>query len=164
MKGRATRLAQALALLVVVLTACDLPRDPDGSLERARGGTLRVGAAHNPPWVSIGSGEPEGVEVTLVNEIARAAGARIEWHPGAESELLTALKDREIDIVVAGLTDDLPWIAEVGFTRVYYEDPVAKKKHVMAVAPGENALLVHVERVLLREKSAVPNLLRHQSP
>jgi hypothetical protein len=99
-----------------------------------------------------------------VTEIARAAGARIEWHQGAESELLTSLKDRKIDLVIAGLTADLPWKTEVGFTRVYYEDTAARKKHVMAVAPGENALLVHVERILLRQKSAVPAMIGRQSP
>jgi polar amino acid transport system substrate-binding protein len=159
-----SRLCHSLTLGCALLAACGLPRDPDGALERARREGLRVGAAHNPPWVEVGNGEAGGVEGTLVREIARTAGARIQWQPGAESELLMKLKDREIDIVIGGLTDDLPWKTELGFTRVYYEDTVAKKKHVLAVAPGENALLMHVERSLLRQKATVPMLLKAQTP
>jgi hypothetical protein len=147
-----------------LLAACGLPRDSDGALERARRDGLRVGVAHNPPWVRIDGAAVQGIEATLVTEIGRTAGARVHWEPGAESELLMKLKDRELDIVIAGLTDDLPWKTELGFTRVYYEDTVAKKKHVMAVAPGENALLMHAERTLLRQKDAVAALLRARTP
>jgi hypothetical protein len=34
----------------------------------------------------------------------------------------------------------------------------------MAVAPGENALLMHVERSLLRQKATVPVLLKGLTP
>jgi polar amino acid transport system substrate-binding protein len=146
--------------LLLLLGACGLPRDSESTLERARRGALRVGVAHNPPWTTVSAGDPQGVEVSLVSEIAREAGTRIQWVSGAESELLLALKEHKLDLVIGGLTADLPWKTEVGFTRPYYEDKAAKKDHVLAVAPGENALLVHVERTLLRRKSSIPSLLR----
>jgi hypothetical protein len=107
----------------------------------------------------VSAGDPEGVEVWLISEIARGAGTRIQWVPGAESELLLSLKEHQLDLVIAGLTADLPWKTEVGFTRPYYEDKEGEA-HVLAVAPGENALLLHVERTLLRRKSSIPSLLR----
>jgi polar amino acid transport system substrate-binding protein len=148
--------------LVVVLlaVACGLPRDPDGTLQRVRGGVVRVGVAENPPWVTMTPNGAEGVEPTLIRQIADSLGARIEWIRGAESELLAELEERKLDLVLAGLTADLPWKAKVAFTKPFYDDPRTKKKHVMAAPPGENAWLVFVERQLHKKQAAIPALVR----
>lgn len=146
-------------IVVLVAVACSLPRDPDGTLERVRGGVVRVGVANNPPWVTITPNGAEGVEPTLVRQIADSLGARVEWIPGGESELLADLEERKLDLVLAGLTEDVPWKSKVAFTKPFYDDPETKKKHVMAAPPGENAWLVFVERQLLRKKAAIPSLV-----
>src|SRR6185369_5924264 len=35
---------------VLLVAACDLPRDSDGTLDRVRGGTMRVGVVIDTPW------------------------------------------------------------------------------------------------------------------
>lgn len=36
--------------LLFLLAACDLPRGSDGTLDRVRGGTMRVGVVVDTPW------------------------------------------------------------------------------------------------------------------
>jgi polar amino acid transport system substrate-binding protein len=147
-------------LLLVSALGCDLPRDPDNTLERVRGGSLRVGVAHNPPWVIVSASGVEGVEPILATGIARQLGARIEWVQGAQSELLSDLHDRKLDLVLGGLTDDLPWKTQVAFSRPFHEDSRTGKKHVLAAPPGENAWLLYLERQLRQRRDTVPILLR----
>src|SRR5215203_4602995 len=51
-----------LAIATVCATACGLPRDADGTLDRVRNGTLRVGVAVDTPWVTDSGGAAGGVE------------------------------------------------------------------------------------------------------
>jgi polar amino acid transport system substrate-binding protein len=133
---------------MAVLSSCGLPRDADGTLDRVHGGALRVGVSDHPPWTAIRDGQIDGIETRLVAELARGLGARPVWRRGAESELLDALHRRELDIVVGGLTADSPWKGQVAFTRPHFTDTATGRAHVLAVSPGENAFLVHVERFL----------------
>ncbi len=145
---------------LVIAIACGLPRDPDRTLERVRGGVVRVGIAESQPWVVVTANGAEGVEPTLVKAIADSLGASIEWIRKGESELLTDLEERKLDLVLAGLTDDSPWKTKVALTKPFYEDPSTRKKHVMAAPPGENAWLVFVERQLHHHQATVPALVR----
>jgi len=170
-----------------------------------------------------------GVDVQLVNELARGLEAKVAWVRGTESELMSALHGRQLDLVVGGLSGESPWKHDVAFTRPYYTDslfislpPGASEKslkgtsvayeagspagvylhkkgavpvpvhdiestkgavaaptwkleslgrpasevllhkspRVMAVAPGENAWLLGVERVLYDQETAIPAMLR----
>jgi polar amino acid transport system substrate-binding protein len=109
----------AVALLAVVAAGCGIPRDPEGTLERARGGTLRAGITASEPWTTLGGGRPGGVEVALVERFARELGARVEWVDGSEADLIGALEMRELDLVVGGLTADTPWQSKAAITRSY---------------------------------------------
>jgi ABC-type amino acid transport substrate-binding protein len=115
-------------------------------MDHIQGGVVRVGVVEHPPWAVASARGVSGVEPTLVADLARQLHARPAWRLGAESELLEALHDRKLDIVVGGLTSDSPWKSEVALTRPYEGGDDAK--HVLAVAPGENAWLMHVERYL----------------
>jgi polar amino acid transport system substrate-binding protein len=119
-------------LVLVAGGACDLPRDPEGTLDRVRGGTMRVGVLEHPPWtVLTPSGAARGIEGALIAELARELGARIEWVRGTESQLLEALEMRELDVVIGGLTDSSPWARQVAFTRPFYTDTI-----VIGAPPG----------------------------
>lgn len=137
-----------------------MPRDPDGTLERVRGSVVRIGVAESRPWVVVTPTGAEGVEATLARAIADSLGSSIEWIRKGESELLTDLSERKLDLVIGGLTDDSPWKTKVAFTKPFYEDPRTKKKHVMAAPPGENAWLVFLERQLRRHRATIPALVR----
>lgn len=208
-----------VAFMVLVLGACDLPRDPEDTLETVRGGVMRVGVSETKPWTIVGpDGLPGGIEPALMEAFARTLDSRIEWVVDTEAVLLEALERHELDAVVAGLTGDTPWRGRVALTRPYLRtssliglpdgvaigddldgervavrpgDPVASRvreaggepvpmhdlaqadlpvlaedwrltawgmlptafvftghKHVIAIEPGENAFLVHLERFL----------------
>ncbi|MFL0580204.1 substrate-binding periplasmic protein [Dietzia sp. 179-F 9C3 NHS] len=144
----------ALALGAALVAGCSgpFPRDVDGSLERISGGTLRVGVSENPPWTQVSDdGEVTGREADLVTGFARSEGARVEWTPGAESELVTAMTRGDLDVLIGGLTADSPWEQEVAITRHYAEEVTPDgdtEKLVMATPLGENALLVALETYL----------------
>jgi len=114
----------SLLAIVAVVVACDLPRDADGTIDRVRNGTMRVGVVSNPPWVTIDEGEVGGIEGTLVRELARELNARPVWVVATEEELLASLEKRELDLVIGGLTADVPWKSKVALTKPFYTDTV----------------------------------------
>src|SRR3954469_9904271 len=109
-------------LALATASACNLPRDADGTLNRVAGGPMRVGVIVHPPWVTDVNGQIGGVEASLVQRIADDVGAHhVEWVRAPESTLLGSLKQRQLDVVVGGLTADLPWATDVAFTRPFAE-------------------------------------------
>ena len=150
-----------LLAVLLLLTACDLPRDPEGTLERVEGSHMRVGVAESPPWTVIGNGEPAGVEVELVRELARQLDAEIEWVDGSEAEILESLEKGRLELAIAGFTADNPWASKVSFIQPYYT--LGEDEHVMAVPHGENAWIVRVERFLRGQLPEIPGLLREHA-
>jgi polar amino acid transport system substrate-binding protein len=121
----------ALALVATLFGACRIPEDPDGTLDRVEGGVMRVGVTESDPWVTLREGVPAGgVEVKLVRSFARDLDARIEWVDGAEEELIDALKEGALDLVIGGLTSKSRWKNDVAFTR-----PYVKTRTVVGVPP-----------------------------
>jgi polar amino acid transport system substrate-binding protein len=118
--------ATVLALGAAAASGCEIPQDPDGTLDRVTGGTMRVGVTEADPWVTLERGEPTGgVEVELVRRFARDLDAEIEWIDGSEEELVNALKEGSLDLLVAGMTNKSRWHKDVAFTRPYVESKVA---------------------------------------
>jgi polar amino acid transport system substrate-binding protein len=107
------------ALTALLLAGCGIPHDPESTLARVRGGTMRVGITANDPWTRLEDGQPAGVEVELVERFAGEVGTRIEWVDGSEADLVAALEVRELDLVVGGLTADTPWQAKAAITRSF---------------------------------------------
>lgn len=142
---------------VLALTGCgmSIPADPDSTLARVGGGTLRVGVSPHPPFVAVdGSGRPTGEEVELVEEFAQRIEADIVWTVGGEEQLITRLEHDRLDLVIGGLTADTPWSEKVAVTRPYREarDAVGQPVDlVMVTAMGENAFLQALE-VFLHER------------
>lgn len=117
------------ALVVVALVAlahagCRFPADPEGSLDRVEGGTMRVGVIDNPPWVILGRGEPRGVEPELVRRFAAELGADIEWVEGTESGLAAAMGGFQIELLIGGLSRDFPYIDDVAMTAPYVDTEI----------------------------------------
>jgi polar amino acid transport system substrate-binding protein len=96
-----------------------------------RGGTMRVGVSEHDPWVTLDGPEPGGVEAELVKRFAERLDAGIKWTTGSESEIIDALHERQLDLVIAGLHAKLDWKQEVAFTRPYYT-----VQSVIGVPPG----------------------------
>lgn len=144
----------AVVVGVFLLAGCsDLPRDPDGTLERVRStGVLRAGASGSEGAVVVKDGRVSGPEADLVEGFADSLGVRVEWRPGGEQELVAAMEDGELDVLAAGFADDTPWADTVAVTRVYGAGEVGGDDvgRVLAVPLGENALLVALETYLDR--------------
>ena len=142
--------------LAALLGACGLPKDPDDTLARVEYGELRVGVAIHPPWTTDSADSFGGVEPAMVRALASQLHARIHWTPGGESVLMPQLHERRLDLVIAGLDAATPWAAQVGITRPYHWVTAPTKRDlVWAVAPGENAWQMRVERFLREQRDDV---------
>jgi polar amino acid transport system substrate-binding protein len=152
-------------LVAAVWTACDLPRDSDGTLNRVRGGAMRVGVVVDTPWTTDSAGMSGGIEGQIVQSLARELNARVQWIPGRQDELLAALQHRELDLVIGGLNARSPWSKQVAFTRPYYTDtvrvggapnadpPASLEKVTVALTPGDPAA------AQVREQGGVPRFV-----
>lgn len=153
------RAVAVAALVVAALAGCGLaiPTDPEGTLDRVRGGELRVGATHAPPWVEVIPGrDPDGSEAELVTAFAADLDARVAWTIGSEEQLAGALERGELDVVIGGFTDTTPWVDRAAATVPYTEAPGPDgrmEKHVVLARLGENRLLVALELFLLEHGS-----------
>src|SRR5688572_8261508 len=108
----------AFAAIAVGVSACQFPRDVEGTLDRVRdGGTLRVGVSENEPYVVLDRPRPSGVEVRLLEDFARGLGARVRYVRANEETLVEQLREGELDVVVGGITKRSPWKKEVAPTR-----------------------------------------------
>lgn len=148
---RRSALAALLGAALIGLSACTssgYPADPDGTLDRVSGGTLRAGVVHHPPHVDAAGAEPAGPEPDLIRSFAAAHGADVEWTVTGEEALMTALEKGDVDLVAGGLTSDSPWTTHASLTRGYAEAPGPDGEPVelvMAVPLGENQMLSALE-------------------
>jgi polar amino acid transport system substrate-binding protein len=149
------RLILFCLIAAIPAAACGIPHDPNDSLGRIREtGIVRAGYTVHEPWVtSDAAGAPGGPEADVITRFAGALGARVEWRRGSESELFEALEHFELDVVIGGLTADNPAGPALGLTRPYVEH--GDKQHVIAAPPGENRLLVALERAVREQAPAV---------
>lgn len=145
-------------LALAFLAGCNFPQDPSGTLERVKGGVLRVGISENPPWTILVDGKPAGIEADLAADLAAELGSRIVWVHGPEADLIQALHDFDLDLVVGGLTQDRPWKQQAAFTRSYIET-IGR----VGVPPGLTPP-AHIEgrEVLVRPASGLTKALREK--
>ena len=155
------RIWTVAVLVSLTLAGCGLavPTDPEGTLEKVTGGTLRVGVTESiddeVTWVRVEQSgadvEPSGIEVDLVREFASELDATVEWTEGNERQLAEQLKHGRLDLLIGGFADDTPWMTHGGLTQPYAETTDAfgtTLKHVMLVPLGENAFLVELDQFL----------------
>jgi polar amino acid transport system substrate-binding protein len=150
--------AAAAALLCIGVAGCQFPRDPEGTLNRVEGGTLRVGVVHSPPFVDLSGGQPQGVEPALIRAFARRLDARIEWVEGSESELIEAMRGYQVDVIIGGLTRTSEWRRQVALTRPYVDTEVQ-----FAVPRGQELPDdLHGRRIWVERHSEEAALLRNE--
>ncbi|WP_019181271.1 hypothetical protein [Microbacterium yannicii] len=143
--------ALSALLLVGCLSGCGLavPADPDGTLDRVRGGELRAGASASGSLVTVNGDEVDGSLVELVEGFGASLEAEVEWTVGSEEELVDALEAGSLDLAVGGMTDRTPWSDRVGVTRGYTGIPGSDGRTVVMLVPmGENAWQSELERHL----------------
>ena len=136
-----------LCLLLPLFTACgDFPADPKNSFNRAKNDTLHVGIMENKPF-TIKEGETyRGIEAEMVKAFAKHINAELKWTAQTEEQLFKKLENFELDLVIGGITDKTPRKKQAALTRPYKE--ITNNKLVIAVAPGENKLLLQLEKFI----------------
>ncbi len=133
-----------------LLSGCaNLPRDQHGATARIREkGVLVVG-------VSRESDKPSSLEERerqLVKKVARRLGARVQWRQGNAHALLEDLAELKLSLVAATLPCDSPFAERIGLSQPYLKDGPRHKDYCLAVAPGENRLLLLVDQVIAEER------------
>ena len=139
--------------LFSLLAACGLPRDPEKTSDRI-GSTreLRVGVSDSPPWTIAGPAQPSGADPDLVRRFADQIGAHVVWRRGSESSLVRALEEHQLDLVIGGFDKKTQWSATAGLSQPFAKD-AGGKQHVLLAAPGENGLILSLDRFLAEQKS-----------
>lgn len=127
--------ALALALL---LTACDLPRDTEGTTDHVRGGAIRIG------WVA-GEADADALR-PLIARLARDLHARPAIVRGGAEPLLARLEEGRLDLVLGTFDATPPWEGRVTYTRALRRDGTVEAK--AAVRPGEHRWLMTVDRAI----------------
>lgn len=129
-----------------------MPRDIDHTTENVEvRGYVRAGSvarAGDPAAADIGS--PTGHEADLVMGYAESIGVEVRWAFGSESELMTALEEGDLDIVIGGIDSSSPWSKLVGLSVPIYSD--GDRDLVAAVRQGENGWLLGFERYALGKR------------
>lgn len=100
---------------------------------------MHVGVTENPPWVLLDGAQPSGIEVDLVNDLAAELDAEIEWTTGSEQELAGAVEQRELDLLIGGITSDSSLAQEVTLTHPYVTTQVVVAAPETAAVPDDIA-------------------------
>ena len=132
-----------LCIAVLTLAGCDLPRDPEGTLERVRGGELRVG-------VLTGNERAAAEDRRIVDALAGAIGARPSFRDGDAHQLMWDLQRGGLDLVIGGLPSKTPFSHDAGLSRSAGPlfRPDAAEDRVLAVRSGENGFLRSVNEAI----------------
>lgn len=121
-----------LLLCFSLLHGCRFPQDVEGTLDKVRGGVLEVGVTENPPWVIRTESGAEGIEPEIIRSLADQLDAEVQWHWGAESQLLRALGQLQIDLVIGGVAKN-KWVSKAAAPT----KPYVKVRSTVGFAEGE---------------------------
>lgn len=141
-----------LAICTALVAGCsDIPRDPEGTLDRIRAQQLfKVGVieAHSP------SDDWQGRSDQFVRRLAARTGARAEVQRGAAEPLLMKVEHGELDLVIGPLAPTSPWEGHVSVLPALAEHvrPDGHLRLAPVARNGENAWigLLHREALAVR--------------
>jgi DNA-binding transcriptional LysR family regulator len=142
----------SVPLLVTALCASGcgvtVPSDPQGTLDRVRGGELRAGASPSGDIVTIDGSDVGGSLARLVEDLAASLDAKVTWTVGSEEDLVDGMEAGDLDLAIGGMTDATPWSQRVAVTRAYDTIPGARRPVVLLLPLGENAWQATIEGYL----------------
>lgn len=133
----------ALLIALAAVAACsDLPKDPDGTLERVvRERQFRVGIVESRAG-------PAAPLRALIARVAAATGARPAIERDAAERLLIRLEDGTLDLVLGEFEREGPWTTQVHMLPALARGRAGSRETVVAAAaaPGENRWIMLVDR------------------
>lgn len=129
------------------------PKDPGNTLQRVENGILRVGISNNPPFTNVSNNNYSGIEVEIVRMYTNSKNAEIEWKTDSLQDLVTEMKNSNLDIIIAGLDRDSFIRKELAITIPYHD------KKVIAVQRGENAFITDFEIFLKNNSDNIEQII-----
>jgi len=142
MEIKLTHISKFFICAFLLLTSCNLPKDPESSWEKAKSNDLKVGVIDNPPYTKISENSFSGAEIDIINKFASSNDLKVTYIEGNETDLIEKLEKFKIDIIVGGFDKKTVWSKKAGISKAY------DKKHVFLVPKGENNLLVKLEEYI----------------
>ena len=159
------RLALALVALVVAFGAAADARAADSLLDKVKQkGEMIVGTKYDfPPMGSINkdTGQPEGFEVDLANEIAKELGVKAKFVQALSKTRIPLIVNGNVDLIVATMTHKREREQAIDFTMHYM---ITGQRAVTRKDTG----ITHVSQLAGKQVAAVqggnagPNLLKVQ--
>ncbi len=140
--------------LSVLISGCaNLPQDQHGATAQIRqSGIIVVGISPK----SENATPFEERERYLAQKIAARLGAKIEWRTGNTHRLLEDLEELKLPLVAAAIPCDTPFANRIGLSKPYFKDETRGEKYCLAIAPGENRLLLLADEIIAEEENRNP--------
>lgn len=134
---------------ILFVSGCGaIPRDPESTLSRVRGGRFVVGIVQAPSQAEWKDGEASGTEVRLVKRLAQVLGVNPQFTLLGLDEATHQLKEFKIDLLIGGFTSSTVLKNQVAVSRPY--DDAEDPPKVFLLPPGENEWLYFVDETLFR--------------
>jgi len=117
-----SRIGGALLVTTLWLGGCAAPVEDDGKAipSGMSKSVLRVGLTANyPPLVSRVDGELAGIEIDLAEDVGRALGKRMQFVELPWEQLIPALADGDIDVIMSGMSITAGRKQKISFTDPY---------------------------------------------
>jgi hypothetical protein len=134
-------------LVGFILAGCDLPHDPEKTLEAVQGRELKVGV--------LKFGENAEKDRPIIEGLAASLDAKLTYVEGDAHVLFEDLRRGYLHLVIGGVPESTPFGKELGLSK-----PVGplhgareEEKRVLAVRPGENAFLLRVNQAIESAKA-----------
>jgi hypothetical protein len=134
-------------LMGYALAGCDLPRDPEETLETVQGQELRVGV------LKFGANAER--DRPIVERLATSLEAKLVYVEGDAHALFEDLKRGHLHLVIGGVPESTPFGKELGLSKSagHLHGAHEEENRVIAVRPGENAFLLRVNEVIEAAKA-----------
>ena len=115
------KLLSILLVLTLLVAACGTKDENTGS-GKEEGKVYKVGIDTTyPPFESEEAGEYKGIDIDIINAIAKNQGIKIEFSPMDFGGIIPAMQADQLDIAIAGMsiTDDRKKV--VDFSEPYFD-------------------------------------------
>jgi glutamine transport system substrate-binding protein len=116
------KLLSILLVLTLLLAACGTKDENTGSGKEEEGKVYKVGIDTTyPPFEFEEAGEYKGIDIDIINAIAKNQGIKIEFSPMDFGGIIPAMQANQLDIAIAGMsiTDDRKKV--VDFSDPYFD-------------------------------------------
>ncbi len=116
------KLLSILLVLTLLVAACGTKDEKTGSGKEEEGKVYKVGIDTTyPPFEFEEAGEYKGIDIDIINAIAKNQGIKIEFSPMDFGGIIPAMQANQLDIAIAGMsiTDDRKKV--VDFSEPYFD-------------------------------------------